>query len=289
MSPSPSSRRFQPIRLLQTLSSYLVFAVGGALCSWLILPVAWCCGGPLAQRRRRCQRILGAALSFFHWHMRYHRILDFNPRTVPLDEFAGTAGSNFPGPVVMIANHPTLIDTTALLSSVRYLCCISNPSFYRNPILTPLLMCCGHINAGKGDIGAGLQVIETAIERLKAGHSLLIFPEGTRSPSHGLRAFRRGAFEIALRAGVPIQPVLIEVSSPVLNHQLPWYWMPEESVRYSLSALPLVRPEELLQREELPQPEKLVSPQENQPAQAVTARRICEEMSKTYAIRLGLS
>jgi 1-acyl-sn-glycerol-3-phosphate acyltransferase len=239
--------------------------------------------------------------------MRYHRILDFDPRTVPLNEFAGTEGSRFPGPVVMIANHPTLIDTTALLSSVRYLCCISNPSFYRNPILTPLLMCCGHINAGKGGIGAGLQVIETAVERLKAGHSLLIFPEGTRSPSHGLRAFRRGAFEIALRAGVPIQPVLIEVSSPVLNHQLPWYWVPKESVRYSLTALPLVRPEQLAQPEglaqsvepaqpaertqpaELAQPEQHELHEKSQAAEAVTARKICEAMSKTYAIRLGLS
>jgi 1-acyl-sn-glycerol-3-phosphate acyltransferase len=283
MSASPSSHglAFHPVRLLQTLSSYLVFAVGGALCSWVILPVAWCCGGTLAQRRRRCQRILGEALAFFHWHMRYHRILDFDRRKVPFQEIAGTASSNVPGPVVVIANHPTLIDTTALLCSVKYLCCISNPSFYRNPVLTPLLMCCGHINAGKGDIGDGLQVIETAVARLKAGHSLLIFPEGTRSPSHGLRTFRRGAFEIALRAGVPIQPLLIEVSSPVLNHQLPWYWVPKESVRYTISALPPV----LTQKDQAP-PQK---GQKNEASEALTARKICEEMSKTYAIRLGLS
>lgn len=272
MSPPQSSRglAFRPVRLLQTLSSYLVFALGGALCSWLILPLAWCCGGSLAQRRRRCQGILGSALGIFHRHMRYHRILDFDPRAVPLHEFAGTAESTIEGPVVMIANHPTLIDTTALLCSVKYLCCISNPTFYRNPLLTPLLVCCGHINAGKGEIGAGLQVIETAVARLKAGHSVLIFPEGTRSPSRGLRTFRRGAFEIALRAGVPIQPVLITVSAPVLNHQLPWYWVPEETVRYSISALPLLQPEKDLSGEASP------------------ARKICEEMSKTYAIRLGL-
>ena len=44
----------------------------------------------------------------------------------------------------------------------------------------------------------------------------MMFPEGTRSPSGGMRAFKTGAFELALRAGCAIQPLVIEGTSDAL-------------------------------------------------------------------------
>jgi 1-acyl-sn-glycerol-3-phosphate acyltransferase len=258
---------FRPLRLFWTISSYWVFAIGAGALSWLILPPVWCLGGSLFERRRRCQSVVSAALRFFHWYMRVAGLIDFDAAKA-MSRLSELVSEH--GPVVMIANHPTLVDTTALLASVKHLCCISKPGFYHNPLLYPLVLFCGHINTGnKSNTASSRALVETAVARLEAGHSLLIFPEGTRSPSYGLGAFHRGAFEIALRARVPVQPVLIEVSRPILNRELPWYWMPNESVRYSISKLPVIAPPE-------------------GPPKARTSRKLSEEMWNQYEVRLGL-
>ena len=51
--------------------------------------------------------------------------------------------------------------------------------------------------------------VTQALDRLAQSMPMLVFPEGTRSPAGGLRRFRRGPFEIACRANVPVVPVLI--------------------------------------------------------------------------------
>ena len=69
-------------------------------------------------------------------------------------------------------------------------------------------------------------LLETLLERLAAGFSVLIFPEGSRSPEGGLRRLRRGAFEIACRANVPVVVLHVKPSEPMLSHERPWHAMP---------------------------------------------------------------
>jgi 1-acyl-sn-glycerol-3-phosphate acyltransferase len=138
----------------------------------------------------------------------------------------------------VIANHPTLIDTTALLATVRHLCCVVPSGYYYNPALLPLLWCCGHLHARGRSIASGVGVLQLALQRLTAGHSLLIFPEGTRSPARSLGPFKRGAFEIAQQANVELVPVVLRVSRPVLNHSTPWYALPPQAVAYGIEVLP---------------------------------------------------
>jgi 1-acyl-sn-glycerol-3-phosphate acyltransferase len=73
---------------------------------------------------------------------------------------------------------------------------------------------------------------------------VLIFPEGTRSPMGGLGSFKRGAFEIACRARVPVLPVLIRCEPSALSKGRPWYDIPPTMAYLTLTPLPLVRPEE---------------------------------------------
>jgi 1-acyl-sn-glycerol-3-phosphate acyltransferase len=55
--------------------------------------------------------------------------------------------------------------------------------------------------------GQAAASIEVAAEKMKNGVSFLIYPEGTRSPDGRLLPFRRGAFVLAIKAGVPVVPV----------------------------------------------------------------------------------
>jgi 1-acyl-sn-glycerol-3-phosphate acyltransferase len=72
-------------------------------------------------------------------------------------------------------------------------------------------------------------VVRQAVERLRAGHSVVVYPEGSRTPVEGLRRFQRGAAHIALRAGCDIVPVCITVTPRALMQGQGWTDYPREN------------------------------------------------------------
>ncbi len=70
------------------------------------------------------------------------------------------------------------------------------------------------INRGKGQ--DAIQSLEEAANKIRTGASVLLFGEGTRSPDGKLKQFKRGPFNLAIRAGVPIVPVTINGSFNIL-------------------------------------------------------------------------
>ena len=75
------------------------------------------------------------------------------------------------------------------------------------------------------DIKAGLKTILTAIDYVKSGISIMIFPEGTRSKEADeteLLPFHDGSFKVASKSGCPIIPVTISHTSSILEDHFPW-------------------------------------------------------------------
>jgi len=140
---------------------------------------------------------------------------------------------------IVIANHPTLIDITALTVAVGPACIVAKKALFSNPFVGPLLRACGHIAVGFPGDGTE-SAVDQAEARLRAGHLVILFPEGTRSPVGDLGRFRLGAFELARRTGLPILPVRISVEPPALWKGLPWYAIPRQTVDFRLQALPTV-------------------------------------------------
>lgn len=213
---------------------FFFFWLGALVLSWGVLPLA-----SLSLRRRgpterilRCQEIVGQGLRAFITSIRTLRIVVFRPSRVNLELPVR--------PFVMIANHPTLIDVTALMAVYPKICCVAKTEVFRSILAGPLLRHCGHIEGGDLSIMEGAAVIRQGLDRLKQGHPVLIFPEGTRSPSYGLRRFRAGAFEIALRAGVPIVPIVITCEPPTLGKGQPWYGLPKRTSMYDIIQLPVL-------------------------------------------------
>jgi 1-acyl-sn-glycerol-3-phosphate acyltransferase len=156
----------------------------------------------------------------FHAFMYRTGLLDFDYRQV------GSLPAELAGqPFVMVANHPSLIDATAIASAWNTTCVVAKRSLFRSLLVGRLLHYCDHIDGGDGSLISGASVIEEAQIRLKGGLPVLVFPEGTRSPagSTSLRPFKRGAFEIACRARVPILPVLVRLDRPILLKSQRWY------------------------------------------------------------------
>ena len=206
------------VRVLLTGSSFVFFWSGGALLSWIVLPLESRRRLPAAEKKRRYQSWVKWGFGVFHGYMRMWGLTDYDPKKVRLE---------LPeGPFVMIANHPTLVDVTAVMSVVGELAVVVKGDFWRSGVRR-LLDLCGHINGGSEESPlSAASVAVQALERLEAGQPVLIFPEGTRSPEDGLHPFQRGAFEIARRAEVPLVPVFITADPPWLMKHQRWYQVP---------------------------------------------------------------
>jgi 1-acyl-sn-glycerol-3-phosphate acyltransferase len=220
--------------LLAAIASFLFWS-GAAVLSWLLLPVVRLRGRGRWERARVCQSAVRRAFCLFHAFMHRTGLLDYDYRRV------GALPAELAGrPFVMVANHPSLIDVTALAAAWDTTCVVAKQPLFRSLLVGRLLRYCDHIDGGDGSAVAGAAVIDEALARLKGGLPVLVFPEGTRSPagSTSLHPFKRGAFEIACRAGVPILPVLVRLDRPILLKGQRWYQSAERRrVRLTVESL----------------------------------------------------
>jgi 1-acyl-sn-glycerol-3-phosphate acyltransferase len=221
-------------RIVLTGSAFLLFFTGGVLLSYLVLPAVRVRSRDRADAAQRCRALLARAWVLFHRYMHSCGLLRFNPRAVRLDLP--------PGPFVLVANHPTLVDVTALISVCPNAVSVAKPLMFRSPLVGRLLRYCGHIEAGNGAAFVGSAIVAKAVERLAAGTPVLIFPEGTRSPEGGLGEFRPGAFAIAALASVPVVPVFITCDPPTLMRGQRWYEVPSRTATLTVTQLPTLWP-----------------------------------------------
>jgi 1-acyl-sn-glycerol-3-phosphate acyltransferase len=213
----------QAFRGLLVASAFLWFWVGAAILTWTMCPLAAWLIRDDARRWRTCQRVVRRAFRLFHGYMRALTLLEMRA--------VGPVAGRPPGALVIVANHPTLVDVTAILATFEDVCCVVKSSLMRSMAVGGLLRACGHVDGGDGDAMAGVATMSAARGRLDAGFAVLIFPEGTRSPPGGMHAFRRGAFELAARAGVPLWPLTLTCNPPALSKGIPFWKQPERVAR----------------------------------------------------------
>lgn len=144
------------------------------------------------------------------------------------------------GPRLVVANHPTLLDVVFLASRMPQADCIVKAEAWRNPFLRRVVEVAGYVPNSSGP-----EVVEACVERLRSGRSVIVFPEGTRSPHTGLHRFQRGAAHISMRSGVPMTPVVIRCNPPALKRGQPWWDVPDRKLILSLDVGPPLRAEDL--------------------------------------------
>ena len=112
------------------------------------------------------------------------------------------------GPAVYAANHASVLDILVLFG---YLPVDFRIVFKRSIASVPLfgwsLRLGGHVPIDRSHPFRARRSLEAAARRLGAGTSVVMFPEGTRSPDGSVRRFKRGSFSLALEAAVPVVPV----------------------------------------------------------------------------------
>lgn len=218
----------QALRVALAAGAFVGFGLGGALLSWIVLP-AVSIDRDRPRRQRRCRRLVQASFVLFHDYMRLCGLVAYDPRRAP---------RTLPdAPFVLVTNHPTLVDVTALIAAYGQLCVVAKGTLFRNPLIGPLLRLCGHIDGGQSGFGTPVHVVDQAIERLRQGQCVLMFPEGTRSPGRGLKRFRAGAFNAAFAACVPVVPAAIAAHPPGLKKGQAWYDIPEAAIAWTVEPL----------------------------------------------------
>jgi 1-acyl-sn-glycerol-3-phosphate acyltransferase len=209
---------------LQVASTALSFAVFGAMALVLGLvafPVAQIRFRSALERELSVQRTVHRAARVFMGLLDALGVLTSSSHGVERLREAG--------PKLVVANHPTLGDVLALLASLPQADLVVNVERASNPFLRGLIRSCGYLrNDG------GLAIVTECGDRIRAGRSLIIFPEGTRSPKRGLRRLQRGAAHIALRAPCDLLPVVITCDPPAFGKDQKWYDLPGRAVRLTL-------------------------------------------------------
>lgn len=111
-------------------------------------------------------------------------------------------------PVVLVANHRSLVDIVALHKVRRPFKWVSKAENFKLPFVGMVLSLSNSVKINRESLRSGLQFISQAEKEMKKGSSVMIFPEGTRSKTPEMRPFKEGAFILAKRMQCGIIPVI---------------------------------------------------------------------------------
>jgi 1-acyl-sn-glycerol-3-phosphate acyltransferase len=179
-----------------------VFWLFFCLSSIVLFPVAvliWICTAPFDRRRRALHQFTCFWASLYTW---------LNPAWPVRIE--GREKIRDDETYVMVSNHLSFLDILVLYRLFRHFKWVSKTENFRVPCIGWNMRLNRYIELKRGDRSSTVQMMRACRATLAEGSSLLMFPEGTRSPTGRLRGFKAGAFSIAKDARRPILPIVLQ-------------------------------------------------------------------------------
>ncbi|HSV45202.1 MAG TPA: lysophospholipid acyltransferase family protein, partial [Ramlibacter sp.] len=123
--------------------------------------------------------------------------------------------------LIIVANHPSMLDALLLVARLPRAACIMKASLQRNIFLGAGARLARYVSND-----SPLRMVRLAANDLKQGGQLVVFPEGTRTTQSPINSFRPGVTLIAKMAKAPIQTVFIDTESPYLGKGWPLWRLP---------------------------------------------------------------
>ncbi|HEY9106900.1 MAG TPA: lysophospholipid acyltransferase family protein [Roseateles sp.] len=195
-------------RVFATALSFVCFGIGGMLL-WLIVFPLQSLLLPEARRQQAARTIVQAVFRLFIGFMRLLGLIRF--------ELVGIEKLQRRG-LLILANHPTLIDVAFLIGLVPNASCVVKSTLADHPCTRGPVRATGYICNNPGS-----DLLLACTDTLAAGSNLIIFPEGTRSQPGQPLKMQRGAAQIALRGGLDVTPVRIRCEPLGLYKGQPWW------------------------------------------------------------------
>ncbi len=119
--------------------------------------------------------------------------------------------------VVFMPNHQSNCDPPAVAVILPPVLIMAKKEFFRVPVLGTGMRMRGFIPVDRTNRERAFDAVDQAVEALKAGHSFLAFPEGTRSKTGRLQPFKKGVFVMAIKAGAPIIPISVSGTRKIMR------------------------------------------------------------------------
>jgi 1-acyl-sn-glycerol-3-phosphate acyltransferase len=152
----------------------------------------------------------------------FHAIAKFWARTVLLTSGVSVhvrgldklrPGQNY----VYVSNHASMFDIPAIVASIPdQIRIVYKKELEVIPLFGWGLKWGSYIGIDRGRGPKAMKSIEEAIGKIRNGASVLLYAEGTRTRDGKLQPFKRGAFNIAVRAGIPVVPLTVNGTFPIL-------------------------------------------------------------------------
>ena len=120
-------------------------------------------------------------------------------------------------PVILVANHRSLMDTVALNKIRRPFKWTSKAENFKLPFIGMVLSLTNSVKIRRESHRSGAQFLSQAEAEIKKGSSILLFPEGTRSKTAEMNPFKEGAFFLAKKTGSGIIPIVLTGSEKTFD------------------------------------------------------------------------
>lgn len=125
------------------------------------------------------------------------------------------------GPLIIAANHPSLLDAVLIVSRLPDAVCVMKASLMDNLLFGSAARIARYVR----NDGA-LQIVKQSQSALQEGAQIVIFPEGTRTSQAPLDPLGSTLGIIARRSNTPVQTVILEFSTPYLGKAWPLFQPP---------------------------------------------------------------
>lgn len=200
------------LRVVATGLSFFVFGVTGLVLGLAMWPVT-----RLLFWRRRTRAVVSrwCIRLFFRFFLAMMQALGLLTLEVRGREKLARRG------LLVLANHPTLIDVIILVSLLPEATCVVRAGLMRNVFTRGPLKAAGYI---MGDDGQGL--LDGCRRAREEGSAIVLFPEGTRTPRDKRMQLKRGGANVAIRTRWPVTPVIMRCEPLTLGKGEPWYRVP---------------------------------------------------------------
>jgi 1-acyl-sn-glycerol-3-phosphate acyltransferase len=222
--PGLPARLHRSWRQLAAGICFVVFAVGAMVVGSVIIPAARLFTPGVERRREVSRAVIRGGMRLFWRTMLILRLFDCDVRGA--EHLAGER-------LLIISNHPTLIDAVLLLGLIRNAVVVAKPALAESLVTGPAVAAAGYIVNTEGPA-----LVAAAAQTFARGGRVLVFPESTRTPPGQPVRLQRGAANIAVRTGCRVVVVTIRVSNPLLYKGAAWHEMPLEMPRFDVEVRP---------------------------------------------------
>jgi len=121
------------------------------------------------------------------------------------------------GAFLIMSTHKSHFDILVLIKEIpRQFRIVAKESLFKIPVFGWAMTVAGYVKVDRADRKQAFASLDKAADNVRAGMPLLIFPEGTRSQDGSLGPFKKGGFVLAIKAGAPLVPVVVDGTYAIL-------------------------------------------------------------------------